>query len=400
MRILLVSTKVPYPPTDGGRIAIYEPLRQLAKRGHEVSLLALSADPINVEVGDALRQYCHLEVIEHDTRNHLVPAICNMASPLPYTISKYLSQEMRGRIKLLLGARKYDLVHLENLHTAAYHSTVADEFHLPVLLRQQNVESTLAHRYSQTQTGLRKWYGCLQAAKLKRYEAAMCSKMDLCMAITPEDAEQMHQLNPLIKTEVVPAGVDTMDFAPQMGVENPKMVVLLGAMDWPPNVDAALWFSSAVLPIIRDRFGDIQFYIVGKNAPGKIQALTRQPGITVTGFVNDVRSYLGQAAVFVVPLRSGGGMRLKILQAMAMGKATVSTSIGAEGIHAQEGRDLLLADSAESFADSVIRLLKTPDLRAEIGRNARELVCSRYTWEHSADLLEQAYSRALHARID
>ncbi len=398
MHILVISTKIPYPPTDGGRIAIYEPLRQLAKRGHDISLLALSAMPVDPEAASVLSQYCHLEVIEHDTRNHLISAVCNLASPVPYTISKYLSQKMCKRIRSLLSTRKYDLAHLENLHTAGYRSIVADEFHLPTLLRQQNVESSLAWRYSQTQTGPRKWYGSIQAAKLKRYEIAMCSKMDLCLTITTEDAEHMHTLNPMIKTAVVPAGVDPTDFAPQMETEQPKMVVLIGAMDWPPNIDAALWFSSAVLPIIRRKFGDIQFYIVGKNPPSNIQALTRQPGIFVTGFVDDVRPYLGQAAVFVVPLRSGGGMRLKILQAMAMGKAIVSTSIGAEGIHAQHGRDLLLADSAGDFADQVVQLLKETTLRRNISQSARTLVCSEYTWEHSVDLLEQAYSKVLCAR--
>jgi polysaccharide biosynthesis protein PslH len=391
MRILIVSPKVPYPATDGGRIAIFEPIRQLAERGHSVTLLALC--PPQADEGDfaPLASRCQLELIRHDTRSHAAGAAANLLSPLPYTIAKYHSQALGRQLEWLVNAGRYDVLQLENLHSGVNCPFLAARHPLPVLLRAHNVESLLAHRYAESQHGLRRLYARLHAAKLQRYEATISAQADACLAITHTDAALLKQLNPHIKTYVVPAGVDLAHFEPQPGCEEPATVVSVAAMDWRPNVDAALWFCREVWPIVRQQWPLAQFYIVGKNPPPSIRTLDGQAGVHVTGFVADVRDYFARGSLFIVPLRSGSGMRLKILEAMAMGRAVISTTIGAEGIAVTPGRDILLADDAASFADAVCRGLADERLRATLGTNARQLVIAQYSWAHAADLLESAY---------
>ena len=383
---------MPYPPTDGGSIAVFEPLKRLSERGHKITLLAFCQSMPSDDVLNSLRQYCIPQFVTHDTKNRFIPAMINLFfSSLPYTISKYTCGLFSRRMRNILEKGQYDIVQLEHLHMASYHRISQDEFHIPTVLRQHNLESLLSERYSNSQKGLVKLYTSVHAAKLKAYETKVCKHMDLCLTITQEDAERLQGLDKKIKTLVVPAGVDTDFYAPDYALEEVTALVSAGSMDWPPNSDALLWFYREIFPHIRKTLPQVQLHIVGKNPPKDIQRLAQDASVFVTGFVKDVRMYYAKGSVFIVPLRSGGGMRLKILEAMAMGRAVVSTTIGAEGIQVTHGKDILLADDPAGFADCVCRLLGNPDLRRFLGDNARNLVRSQYTWEASVDLLEKAY---------
>ena len=392
LKILLLTTKPPYPATDGGRIAVYEPLRRLAARGHHVTLLTFRAPPGQDEASFAhLASLCRVEAIVHDTRTRPMGMGRNLFSRVPYTISKYRSPLMASQVRALLAATKFDVVHVEQVHMAGYGAIAQEEFGIPVVLRQQNIESHLVERYWKTQTGLRRIYAKLQAVRLRNYEAEACAAVDRCLAITFADATRLHHISPSAKTLVVPAGVDVEEFAPLPHLEEREAVVFVGAMDWLPNVDAVLWFCKDILPAIRQEFPEMQFHIVGKNPPAEIRRLAETQGIHVAGFVEDVRDYFAKATVFVIPLRVGGGMRVKLLQAMAMARPVVSTPIGAEGIQVEDGRNILVAESAEDFAASVLRLLSDRKLGERLGQNARQLVEETYSWETATDLLEQVY---------
>jgi len=376
---------------DGGRIAVYEPLRRLAARGHQVTLLTFR--PPNQDAADLapLAEFCRVESVPHDTRTRPMGIAGSLFSTLPYNVAKYQTPRMAQRLEEILARESFDVVHLEQVHMAGYQAITKGKWGIPTVLRQENIESHLAERYWRAQTGLRRLYARLLAARMRRYEAAMCAVVDCCLAITLEDAQRLHDLSPRARTLVVPAGVDIAAFCPSPHSEVPDTVVFVGSMDWLPNADAVLWFYHEALPAIRREFPALQFYVVGKDPPPEIRRLAEPGAIHITGLVADVRDYFARAAVFVVPLRVGGGMRVKLLQALAMARPVVSTSIGAEGIAVTHGQDILLADSAPDFARCAVDLLRDPELRARLGQSGCRLVEENYSWEAATDLLELAY---------
>jgi len=391
LRLLILTAKPPFPPVDGGRIAVYEPLRRLAARGHRITLLTFRSPGQDETSLAQLAPLCRVASVPHDTRTRPLGLIGNLFSPLPYNVAKYHSPRMVQKLKEVLASEPFDVAHLEQVHMAGYRAITQGQWGIPTVLRQENIESHLAERYWRTQTGLRRAYARLLAARLRRYESAACAAVDRCLAITAEDAARLRDLSPRARVVVIPAGVDVEAFRPSPQSEQPDTVVFVGSMDWPPNADAALWFYQEVLPAIRRAVPAVQFYVVGKDPPPAVRRLAEDGAVHVTGFVEDVRDYLAQAAVFVVPLRVGGGMRLKLLQALAMAKPAVSTTIGAEGIAVAHGQNILLADSAAAFAQSVVELLRDRGLRARLGENGRRLVETHYSWEAATDLLEAAY---------
>ncbi len=398
LKVLLLTTKPPYPLTDGGRIAVYEPLRRLAARGHQITLLTFRSPGQDQDAAAHLETLCRVVYVQHDTRTRLIGMALNLLSSLPYNIAKYRSPGMVQKLREILAAEAFDVVHLEQVHTACYQEIASRDFGLPVVLRQVNVESHLAERFWQTQTGLRRIYARLQAARLRRYEAEMCARADRCLAITAGDAERFRGLSPRAQVRVIPAGVDPAEFQPAPHLEEADTVVFVGSMDWLPNTDAALWFAREVLPLVRREFPALQFYVVGRRPSSDVQRLAESTDIHVTGYVDDVRPYLARAAVCVIPLRAGGGMRVKLLQAMAMAKPAVSTTVGADGIAAEHGQHLLLADTASDFASSIVRLLRDRELCARLGQAARRLVEEHYSWEAATDVLEVAYRDVVNAK--
>jgi sugar transferase (PEP-CTERM/EpsH1 system associated) len=393
LKLLLVTTKLPYPPTDGGRILVFQSVKGLAARGHRIVMLCFGAGQ-SPDIAQ-LQRLCQVQVVNHDTRTRPAAALRSLFSPLPYTISKYNASVMQERIHHVLAEQQFDLVHLEHLHMAHY-AAVVKRHGLPVLLREQNVESLLTARFARGTSKLERLYSRLQSGKMRRYEASACEQADLCLAVSEVDAQRLQQLNPRIKTAVVPAGADLQYFKPALNSqEEPLTVVSVAAMDWLPNVDGVIWFCDQVLPQVREQIPQVRLYVVGKNPPPSVEGLVQRGGIVVTGFVEDIRDYLARSSVVVVPMRMGSGMRIRILEAMSMGKAIVSTSIGAEGTKVNAGQDIILADTAADFAQSVVRLLQDPNLRRCIGSSARKLVERCYSWEMMTDLLERSYQSVL-----
>ncbi len=398
LNILWLTTKPPYPLIDGGRIAVYEPLRRLAARGHRITLLTFRLPEQNVAELAPLTEFCRLESLPHDTRTRPLAMVRNLFSPLPYTVAKYQSPLMAQKLAELLARETFDLVHLEQLHMSGYQAISKGKWGIPTLLRQENIESHLVERYWRAQTGVRRLYGRLLAARMRRYEAEQCTAVDGCLAITAEDAQRLRGLSPEVNVVVVPAGVDSERLQPAFDKELPHTLVFVGSMDWLPNADAVLWFHREVLPLVRGECPEVQFYVVGKNPPLAVQQLAEPGTVHVTGFVADVEEYMAQTAVFVIPLRVGGGMRVKLLQALALARAVVSTSIGAEGMAVTHGQDILLADNAAEFASCVVQLLRDPEMRMRLGENGRKLIETSYSWETATDSLESAYRHAIQSK--
>jgi len=362
----------------------------LSKRGHKITLLSLDSIPVKDMSG--LEEFCDVKTVFADTSNSYLKMFLNLFSPLPYTMSKYYVKDFEVKLYSLLKENRFDIVHIDSLHMAYYGKMIKSNFNIPVALREHNVETTIMQRYFQeTPNLLKKVYAGIQFKKVYKYESKILEIFDKCLMITKEDEQRIKQMNPKIKTAVVPAGVDTSKFHPTDIQVEPYSIVFVGSMDWLPNVDGIIWFYKRVFPYIKERVPQVKFYIIGKNPPPEVLNLKSEE-VIVTGYVDDVREYMAKAAVFVVPLRVGGGMRIKILNALAMSKAVVSTSVGCEGIDATNGENIYIEDGEEGFAEKIIELMLDREKRERIGRNGLELIRNKYTWEKITSLIEKEYA--------
>ncbi|MBN1439821.1 MAG: glycosyltransferase [Anaerolineales bacterium] len=389
MKILFVAPKMPWPATDGARIAIYELVRHLTARGHRAALLGFGPP----EAADELRARAGLiwaKSVGHDTSTKYANALVGLLSSMPYTASKYRSSAMAAEIREAFREERFDIVQLEGTHMAHYLG-LAQGLGAHAVLRLHNVESVLAARFAKTAVFPLNLYVEDQARRMRSFERRACRQADLCLAITQEDADRVIQLAPEAIVSVSPAGVDLKRYYPKPMSEEPRTVVFVGALDWPPNADAIRWFRAKVWSRIVQEEPTARWLVVGKSPTADILHWPEEDrNIQVTGYVDDVRPYLDRAAVVVVPLRSGGGMRLKILEAMAVGKPVVSTPMGAEGISAENGREIILAAPNRSFGVEVVRLLRDPAERKRIGKAAR-LWAEGYGWDRIAADLEGEY---------
>lgn len=389
MRILWLKTELLHPVDKGGKIRTYQMLRQI-NRSHDVTYLTLvKAD----EPVDALTQsieYCrqlipvkYTETTKFSARFYRDLAF-NLSSPLPYAIQKYRSAAMQEAIRRELRERHYDAVVCDFLTPAVNFKCDAA---IPAVLFQHNVESMIWKRHYETQQHpLKRALFHNQWQKMLRYESETCRLFDAVVAVSAADREQMRQEFGLRNVFDVPTGVDTDYFRPLGGEQQPAELVFTGSMDWLPNEDAIVYFAEKILPIIAETLPDVRLTVVGRNPSARLRELAiADARITMTGRVDDVRPYIDRAAAYVVPLRIGGGTRLKIYEAMAMAKPVISTTIGAEGLPLSDGKDLLIADEPEAFAGAVLRTLLDLTSARQLGERARALACERFGWEHAAD---------------
>ncbi len=390
MHILWLKTELLHPVDKGGKIRTYNMLKEL-KRDHRITYLTLDDGTATESERSSAAEYCHeLVCVPHRQPEKFTPGfyaelVLNLASTLPYAIKTYESGQMRQEIIERADSGKCDLVVCDFLAPAA---NVPGDLAVPAILFQHNVEAMIWKRHYEVQANpLKKAYLYGQWLKMRSFEGRMCRSFDYVVAVSSEDRIQMLDEYRASRVADVPTGVDTRFFQPG-GREhtNPHNIVFTGSMDWLPNEDAIRFFTEQIMPRIKREIPDVTLTVVGRNPYRSLLDLAaRDSSAIVTGRVDDVRPYMERAAAYVVPLRIGGGTRLKIFEAMAMEKAIVSTTIGAEGLPVKDGVELLLADSAESFADSVVRVLTTPALANSLGQAAASSVRNQFGWETVAE---------------
>jgi glycosyltransferase involved in cell wall biosynthesis len=319
-------------------------------------------------------------------------AATRLFDPLPYAAGKYRSREYRDTLERLLRNERFDLLVCDFLVPAV---NMPRTLPCPSVVFTHNVEAEIWRRHSERQPDLvRRWLFKQQWQRMRRFEGDTLSRFDLALAVSETDKATLQALYPTALQQppfVVATGVDTTFFAPRSAGEvTAKHLVFTGSMDWIPNEDAMKHFCHDILPLIRRDEPDVTVAIVGRAPTPAVRRLADIAGVQVTGRVDDVRDYIGRAAVYVVPIRIGGGTRLKIFEAMSMGRAVVSTTVGAEGLPVTDGRDVIIADTAPAFAQSVVSLLRDTARRVQLEQAARELVVRQYDWSAVAGQLEKA----------
>lgn len=398
-RLLFLSQTLPYPPDSGVKIRTFHTLRILS-RDFDVTALCFyrrrQTAPGGVQAAlSALGEYAEVEAFEIPQewsrlrwiRDHVV----SVARHVPYTDYVFDSTDFSRRLDELLAARDFDVVHFESSSLAAYADRVA---HLPRVCVHHNVESQLLGRRADVaRTPWAAAYLRLQAWLLRAAESRICPSMDLNVTVSEEDAGTFRSFAPDALYVTIPNGVDTEYFHPSEGPT--EGVVLLGGTDWFPNLDGLEYFAEKVLPQIRAKRPDVRVVSVGRATDREIRRFREAHGIRLTGYVEDIRPFLRKARCVAVPLRVGGGSRLKILDSWAMGKAVVTTGVGCEGLNARDGETALIADSAGQLAAGLLRLLEDGDEAQRIGSAARRVAVDTYSWDALAGAMRAAYAEVL-----
>ena len=390
MKLLWVKTDFLHPTTRGGQIRTLELLRRLHRR-HEIHYIAFH-DPNEPEGLKRAAEYsAKAYPIDHQLVDKSSPAflgelITGLFSSMPVAVRRCRSADMRLHIERLIQRERFDCVICDFLSPAPNIPELSG-----CVLFQHNVEAVIWKRRTENASDpVRHRYLKLQAERMFRYEGEVCRKVRKVIAVSEADAALMREWYGIKPPEAVPTGVDADYFKVRGAVAPVADLAFVGSFDWAPNIDGVDWFQREVLPLILRRRPDCSVAIVGRKPPRAIQELgARYPGIQVTGTVPDVRPWLWGSKVSIVPLRVGGGTRLKIFEAMAAGVPVVSTTIGAEGLGARDGDTIRIADAPEDFAAACIALLDDPAERERLRSRALQMVTEQCSWEVVASAFEK-----------
>ncbi len=400
-RILFLTPQLPYPPNQGAALRNFGLINGLAGRGHQVGLLsfhepdqpALEETPLN----DLCSPAVTVEVSPRSKLRRLRDLIAGHAD----MARRLWSDAFADKLGTLLMQNPFNVIHLEGIEMAPYLPVIKQ--YAPsakVIYDAHNAEYALQRRIAarDSKNLSQFWaaiYSIIQARRLTRFETDICQDVDHIFACSEADAELLSDLRHQTPVTVIPNAIQVKSYQdealPTVELKRPALV-FTGKMDFRPNIDAVLWFVDDILPLIHEEIPEVHFTVVGQRPHNRLDVLRNRPDVTLTGFVPDVRPYYRQADVYVAPLRMGSGTRFKLLEAMAMECAVVSTRLGAEGINVEHGRDMLLADKPEGFARAVISLLKDDKRRAELGTNAAKVVHATYDWEAIIPRAEAAYA--------
>lgn len=405
MKILWLKTELLHPVDKGGRIRTYQMLKELRKE-HEITYLTLDDGSAAPDARDLSNEYCsNLITVPHSVAPKFSPRFYaeiagNLFSELPYFIAKYQSAAMRQKIEDVLAENAHDILVCDFLHPAI---NLPDEINIPTLLFQHNVEAMIWKRHYQVANNFgKRAYLRSQWHRAVAFEKQACSRFDAVVAVSKDDAEVFRSEYGHGRVFDIGTGVDTDYFTPVNGDRTTKPnIVFTGSMDWLPNSDAVQWFIKEIFPLIKQEVPEATFTVVGRDPfPEILELAKKDSSIKVTGRVDDVRPYMREAAVFVVPIRIGGGTRLKIFEAMAMGLPVVSTTIGAEGLRVTDGNEIVLRDSPDRFSRSVISLLQDRHIASKTAETACRVVRDKFGWSSIAKQFEDIVVEVIDTRKD
>lgn len=399
MRILLVFPFLPYPPDDGGKIGFFNPIKYLSRK-HEVSVICMTDGSEQESFAWELRKVCsELRIYKRPAWQDSYRLLKGMTVSPPGAAAKY-SYPATGRlIREAIAARKPDVVEFHHLNTAIYRNFAEA---LPTVLREHNVEYKVWERHSETATGLvERSYALWTAPRVRRYEAELASQFDRCIVVSDADAAHLRGISPRARVEVIPSGVDTEYFYPFPDVEEePFSITLTGSFAWKPKQQSLHTLLTQVFPRIKAKLSDARLYVVGKGIPEQLQKIAQAtPGVTIEVGVPDVRPYIARSALLINYLESGGGIALKVLEALAMRKPVLCNSLGCEGIPMKHGRDIFVADGPDEFASAASYLIANPALRSALAEEGYRRVLEGYSWSVIADRFQNCYERLVEERL-
>ena len=401
MDILFITPRLPYPPDQGNKIVMLNFIKFLSKR-HKITLFSLAREDADPKHIDYLKQYCRrIEVASMRPKWSVKNFLLALVRLDPYTSIKYYSPALMKKLKELFRETRFDVIQVEFYYMAQYIMKLRRLIpESAVILDTHNVEYFMYGEYfKQVKNPVLKFFMFFELLRIKRYESFVFKYFDRCLAISKGDIGRIKSLAPGANVVLQLTGIDTDICASYNTRPKDNTIIFYGTMSFFANYDGIKFFYNKVFPVIKKSIPAVKLIIAGGSPPADIRALKKDPSVTVTGYVEDIRLLIAASSVVVVPLRVGGGVRLKIMEAWAMGKAVVSTSVGADGLDFSDGDDIFIADDPEAFAKKAVKLIKNEDLRQRIGKKARYKAQTQCAWEKNISSIEIEYKKAVEQKL-
>ncbi|HDR52753.1 MAG TPA: glycosyltransferase [Mariniphaga anaerophila] len=382
MKILQVTNKVPYPANDGGAIACMNLTRGFALLGHDVTVLAMNTRKHFTELSDipeSVKDWAEFRLVDVPAGISAIAATVNLLfSGKPYNAVRFISDAFSKELKNVLEEKDFDIVQLEGLYVCPYISLIRKYSKAKIVYRAHNIEHEIWERTALLTRGIKKAYLKILARRIKTFEREFLNQYDLLVPITERDGIILDKLGNTMPAHVSPTGIDTTVLIPHSKkLEHPSLFHI-GSLEWAPNQEGLIWFIDKCWPKIHEKFPNLKFYIAGRKAPDWLARRFKAPNIVFMGEVDDAYQFMNSKSIMVVPLFSGSGMRIKIIEGMALGKPIVSTPIGTEGISTKSGENILIADNEQEFVSDIERLITDNKLFHSISRNAIEYIQEKF----------------------
>lgn len=400
MNILLLCNKSPYPPSEGGPMAMNSIVTGLLAAGHTVKIMAFNSNKYHVDINSIPKDYLKntkIDFTDIDLKIKPLDALKNLFSKESYHVKRFVSKEFTEKLIRTLKKEKFDVVQLEMIYMAPYIDTIRAYSDAKIVLRAHNVEHKIWERIAKkTFFFAKRWYINHLARTLRRYELSVLDKVDGIAAITITDAYFFRRITatPVID---IPFGVDIEDFDPTFEVGDTPTFYHIGSMNWMPNDEGIKWLLKNVWDKVIERVPEAKLYLAGRNMPKWLLKMKKK-NVIVVGEVPDAHEFVNQHNVAVVPLFSGSGMRIKIIESMALGKTVITTMVGAEGIQYSEFEDIIIADNEPKMVENICKLYQHPEEAVAIGLNARRLVEELYDNKKIINRLTVFYNELISKR--
>ena len=379
MNILQITKKFPYPVKDGEVIGIINLTLGFAEQRHHVTVLSLNTKKHYFnpsKLPEEIKKTANFIAVDIDTALKPMDGLANLFSDKSYNIERFYSKQFEDKLAEVLATQQFDLILLEGIYLMRYIDVIRKNTKTKVLLRPQNVEFVIWERLHKTETNpLKKLYLKILAKRMKRFELENINKADILIPVSATDMDIFNAHGCRLPHTSIPTGF-VYNTLPPIGEEE-NAVAFIGSLDWMPNREGVEWFIKNVWLKVIEQIPEAKFYLAGRNFPDEIKNLTVK-GLVIVGEVEDAQQFVSSKSISIVPLFAGSGMRVKIIEAMALGRAIISTTVGAESIAYTNQKDILIADEAEEFAQAVVKILLDNKLRIQLGQNAQQLISTQY----------------------
>lgn len=399
MKILQVTNKIPYPAKDGGAIACMNLARGFSLLGHKVVILSMNTLKHHISLGEipeTIKDLAEFNLVDVPARISPAMALLNLFfSTQPYNAVRFISNQFSEELKVLLQKEQFDVVQLEGLYVCPYIPLIRKYSSAKIVYRAHNIEHEIWNRTAALACGAEKWYLKNLAKRIKKFETGMLNQYDLLVPITGRDGEMLNRMGNTKPLHVSQTGIDSTQLIPNAKKLEFPSLFHIGSLEWSPNQEGLIWFLENCWPQIHRNYPDLKFYVAGRSAPLWFQKKLAMPNVVFKGEVADAYDFMNSKAIMVVPLHSGSGMRIKIIEGMALGKPIVSTPIGTEGISTVSGENIIIAESAETFVSAISELIENREFFDSIGRNAIEYIHEKFDNLTSAGTLIEFYKKYL-----